>query len=103
VALRLLDVIGNERLQRAVPVLLELTLDEVGTAGSAGWVVGDADPFCWGCSVVACRWEASWRRVRWTFWGGVVWRWRCACSRSRPWTDCVWSDLMHRAPALEGI
>ena len=43
VALRLLDVIGDERLQRGVPVLLELALDEVGAAAAAGWVVGDAD------------------------------------------------------------
>ncbi len=43
VALRLLDVIGDEGLQRAVPVLFELALDEVGAAAGAGWVVGDAD------------------------------------------------------------
>ena len=43
VALGLLDVIGDEGLQRAVPVLLELALDEVGAAAAAGWVVGDAD------------------------------------------------------------
>jgi hypothetical protein len=43
VALRLLDVIGDEGLQRAVPLLLELALDEVGAAAAAGWVVGDAD------------------------------------------------------------
>jgi hypothetical protein len=43
VALRLLDVIGDECLQRGVPVLLELALDKVGAAVATGRVVGDAD------------------------------------------------------------
>ena len=35
VALRLLDVVGDERLQRGVAVLLELALDEVGAPAAA--------------------------------------------------------------------
>ena len=55
VAHRLLDVIGDERVQRGVPVLLELALDEVGAGAATGWVVGDTDAFCGSRGVVGCR------------------------------------------------
>ena len=38
---RLLDVVGHERLQRRVAVLLQLALNEVGAPAARGGPVGD--------------------------------------------------------------
>jgi hypothetical protein len=46
--LSLLQIVGDQCVERGVAVLLEPTLDEVGAATAAGRDVRDPDAFCWG-------------------------------------------------------
>ena len=66
VELGLVDVVGDQREECGVAVLLELALYEVGAAAALRPDVGDADAFCRASGVVGCRFAA----LRWR-WPGV--------------------------------